>query len=308
MEPMSLQFVKKKLITKEDPQHVHKVLGILALVSFAYRYFYYYPKYGTLGMGADSWLTWASIFIHLGLSTSSIIFHVLPRRILNTPIIIWEEYRLHAIVFTLKTMCVALWALLMRPWFGERFGHNTDLVAFFFLQSAHNMVVDEITRRYGEAGQTTVRVKDDYGFARKMVLRFYSYYQLTAFAAALTPTASPLDMADLGFNSLIAIQSSAFLMTLCRKGFITSTAHGSWYGACLLLSIFHIFRIHNNWTFFLATLAVYAARVGFGLGKYTIWSLYVFIPIGFAHITENNPSMLADAFDAARVNIQPLLF
>ena len=228
MEPVSLQFIGKKLITKEDPQYVHKVFGVLALASFIYRYFVHYPLHGNLGLDTAHWFTWATIAVHLALSTSSLIFHVLARRIHNTPVIIWEEYRLHAIVFTVKTCMVTVWAGVMRPWFGQQYGRNTELVAFFFLMIAHNMLVDEITRRLGQPGETTVRVKDEYGWERKVVQRFYAYYQLVAFAAALTPTATPFEMAELGFNSLIAIQSSAFLMTLCRKGLITSNAHGAW--------------------------------------------------------------------------------
>ena len=81
------------------------------------------------------------------------------------------------------------------------------------------------------------------------------------------------------------------------------------YGACLLLSLFHIFRIHCNLTFVLATFAVYAARIGFGVNKYVIWALYVFVPIGLAHLAENGAGgMLTEAIDVARGNMQPLLF
>ena len=75
-----------------------------------------------------------------------------------------------------------------------------------------------------------------------------------------------------------------------------------------MLSLFHIFRIHCTLTFALATVLVFVARVGFGVNKYTIWALYVFVPIGLAHFTEGNTELLTGAIDAARNNIQPLLF
>ena len=305
MEPLSLQFIVKKLNTKEDPLKVHKTLGFLALASFVYRYFVHYPLHGDLGFGKFDAFAWLTIALHLALSTSALIFHVLARRILNTPVIIWEEYRLHAIVFTLKTCMVFAWAGIMRPWFGESFGVNTDRFAFFMLMIAHNMVVDEITRRYGQAGETTVRVKDDYHWARTLILRFYAYYQFCAMAACLAPC-SIAGMADLGFNSLIAIQSSAFLMTLCRKGIITSNAHGIWYSFCLILSLYHIFRVHCTIEFFLATVAVFVARTVLHMNKYVIWTLFVFVPIGFAHVTDG--VAVAEVIGAARGNIQQLLF
>ena len=39
----SRKFLIKKLFTKEDPIMLHKTLGLLALISFAYRYLYVLP-------------------------------------------------------------------------------------------------------------------------------------------------------------------------------------------------------------------------------------------------------------------------
>jgi hypothetical protein len=39
--------VFNKLITKEDPLHIHKVLGIVCLIHFAYRYYLFF-SYGSM--------------------------------------------------------------------------------------------------------------------------------------------------------------------------------------------------------------------------------------------------------------------
>ena len=102
--------LKKKLITKEDPIYLHKILGLFALFSFLYRYGYVLPKQGNLGFDG-SWFDHFTMFMHLMLSFSSAIFEVLTKRIVNKPLIIWEEYRLHAMVFTAKCVSVYLWGL-----------------------------------------------------------------------------------------------------------------------------------------------------------------------------------------------------
>jgi hypothetical protein len=71
-----------------------------------------------LGFGINGHWTWfdiVTIVLHLALSFSSIIFHVLRHRILSKPLIIYEEYRLHAMVFTARCASVWAFAVFVRP-------------------------------------------------------------------------------------------------------------------------------------------------------------------------------------------------
>eukprot|EP00462_Mataza_sp_D1_P002754 CAMPEP_0175103020 /NCGR_PEP_ID=MMETSP0086_2-20121207/8812_1 /TAXON_ID=136419 /ORGANISM="Unknown Unknown, Strain D1" /LENGTH=219 /DNA_ID=CAMNT_0016377999 /DNA_START=44 /DNA_END=700 /DNA_ORIENTATION=+ len=212
----SPRFLFKKLFTREDPVYLHKILGLLALCSFIYRYAFVYVQNGNLGFegSAFDWLTMA---LHFALSSSSLIFHVLLKRIANKPMVIWHEYRLHAIVFTLRCVFVYM-AAVFRP-FAE--GSTADRLMHLPTVLIPHLLADEITRRYGPAdkSETTVRVneKKDTGILLKMGARFYSFYQFAALGSHLLPNPR---LADLGFNTLVAIQSSAFLMTLFRKGLI----------------------------------------------------------------------------------------
>ena len=86
-----MENVVKKLFTKEDPQHIHKVLGVLALASFYYRYAVVKASDRGLGFTQQHWINNLTILVHLALSFSSIIFHVLRHRILAKPLIIYEE-------------------------------------------------------------------------------------------------------------------------------------------------------------------------------------------------------------------------
>ena len=151
----SRKYLQKKLFTKEDPIMLHKTLGILSLLSFIYRYLYVFPMTGNLGFEGTSF-DYLTLALHMALSSSSLIFHVLPQRILRRPLIIWEEYRLHTILFTASTISVSLFADL---WPMQN--NEIDNFALFAIVVAFRLVVDEVTNRYGpgDPNQTTVRGK-----------------------------------------------------------------------------------------------------------------------------------------------------
>ena len=101
------EYIVRKLFTKEDKMNVHKILGFMALLSFCYRYLYVLPTTGTLGMGHD-FFSYFTLLHHMLLSCSSLIFHVLEHRNKRNPLIIYEEYRLHAILFTAKAILTTI--------------------------------------------------------------------------------------------------------------------------------------------------------------------------------------------------------
>ena len=272
--------VCRKLFTNEDPMFLHKIFGLSALFSFLYRYVYIYSTTGTLGFDG-SWFDYLTMFIHLTLSASSIIFHVLAQRIYDKPMIIWEEYRLHAIVFTLRCVSVFLYATLVPKYFPTFYDTVYSRVALPTLVLLHHVVVDEITRRHGSKDKnlTTVRSTgtEVIPLWMTMVYRFYSYYQFAALGSHLLPSER---LADAGFNTIIAIQSSAFLMTLFRKGLIKNYSHAGWYSFCLILSIFHIFRM-NSFSFWypFKIMIAFQARTKLRINKYYLWISFVVLSI-----------------------------
>ena len=70
---------KKQLITKEDPNHVHKTLGILVLFSYLYRL----AQVGDsdLGFATQRHLTIPTLLLHLMLNASSFEFKIPAKRI-----------------------------------------------------------------------------------------------------------------------------------------------------------------------------------------------------------------------------------
>lgn len=190
-----LAFVAQKLITKEDPFMIHKVTGIFALVSFFYRYVVKLLRTGTLGF-TGSRFDWVTMSMHMILSASAIQFRVPSQRQPRRPTMIWHEYRVHAILFTVR--CCFVYALgFWAPKAGAAVRFATTMVM--------HVMVDRVTAIHGKENETTIRGRGNTvnSFVTKM-RRGYSFYQFVAVASHLT--ASPRAM-DMGYNTIIAIQS-----------------------------------------------------------------------------------------------------
>eukprot|EP01031_Cornospumella_fuschlensis_P036970 gene36970-44850_t len=256
------KFVIKKLFTKEDQNLIHKTFGFLSLCSYVYRYLYVYPTTGTLGF-VGSAFDWATLLLHFFLSASSLIFHVVERRIVSNPLIIYQEYRAHAIVFTLRGILITVFGLYQHllPVAQAR-------VALSVMMIAIHGVVDYITKIYGTPGITTVRNNDNGSIPH--VKLFFAFYQVLAMSSHLL-----LDpkLCDLGWNTLIAIQSSAFLMTLKRKSLIRARTHFFWYTLALVLSMIYILQVKGV-LFVACIVGVFFLKVKFNLNKYLMWGVF----------------------------------
>lgn len=265
-----------KLVTHEDNFHVHKTLGILSICSFVYRYGIVYPRTGNLGFDGSP-LDWATMVVHLMLACSSIIFKVPKKRIDTKPMVIYEEYRQHAMVFTLRCFSVTALATVF-PGCPE---YVVPLVVM-----AHHLLVDNITSRHG-SGNTAVRAVSDKlqtsSFYRR-VAYLYSFYQFLAIASHVCPSDR---LADLGYNTIIAIQSSAFMMTLYRKRIIRGRTHMIVYSLCLVLSSYHIVR-HLGFYTTLLTAVAFTARANLrSVSKYAIWTGFLLARAATLTMTAN---------------------
>jgi len=270
-----LSKVRSRLFTHQDNMNAHKILGLLSLWSFIYRYFLVFSDEGTLGFDGSTF-DWVTLALHLALSSSSLIFHVLKKRHPAHPMMIWQEYRLHAIVFSLRCFVVFSFATL-RPF--AAYGNVVEGVALYCCVMFNHVLADLVTKNFGRAGDTAVRVREDdpRPWYIKFGMRFYSYYQFMALGSHL---ANVDRLGDMGFNALVAIQSSAFLMTLYRKQLIKWYSHAFWYTACLVLSTFHILYLSPNAPVFIAkTMACFLLRTQLRMNKYVIWAMYAAVSL-----------------------------
>jgi len=259
-EKIDKELIYKKLFTKEDEYFIHKFLGILALLSFIYRYSLLIT-YGSFGFDNPS-ITILSLALHTLLSSSSFIFHVLERRIVSNPLLIYKEYRLHAILFTLRSVGISIIGLC---------NVKDKYTTVIFMLMIH-ILVDITTLLYGTKGVTSVRAFDKSNLTNRMFQLSFSFYQFVAIGCQLTNRSSIQD----GFNTLIAIQSSAFLMTLRRKNLIKDWLYVFWYGVALILSMYAFMLTHSSILFAVIGILFYF-RVRFNVNKYVIWTIFTIL-------------------------------
>ena len=95
-----------KLITKEDKFHIHKTCGIYILLNFIFQLEYY-------SIYNDVYLTPCILLPHIILPLSSFFFNVLSKRPVGhrMNMFIWNELRLHAIIFSLRSVIILLYTL-----------------------------------------------------------------------------------------------------------------------------------------------------------------------------------------------------
>lgn len=223
----SVSLFLTKFFTKEDSvyYHRHKILGGLALAHFTYRFWQWFTL-GFISFTPDTWtLSW--IFIHAMLSLTSLQFHIPRNRIRKLPMI-WPEFRIHSIVFAMRSI------LVMSCFWSEQYFHMNPMLGVYArsLIVLSTLVLADIASNHYKKQQllhpdeTTMRsmpfpdyVPDVY---RSKINLFYSVSQVIATSRMLFVTGmSP------PFLVLFPIQLAAFLMTLVRKGYLSS---GGWHG------------------------------------------------------------------------------
>ena len=92
-----------KLITKEDPYHIHKILGIVSLAHFSYRY--YQLWYNSMGFNTN--YDAAFLIVHALLSATSFQFKIPHSRNQASPMI-YPEFRFHNLLFSYRSILCTL--------------------------------------------------------------------------------------------------------------------------------------------------------------------------------------------------------
>jgi len=254
-----LEAAQTKLVTREDRFHVHKLCGLYVLLHFAYRLALYGGGAVPAAAPPPAW----SMVPHALLPMTSFMFRVLPARPIGrrSSMFIWRELRLHALLFSLRSVAVLWW-----PWAAQRCVVATMAAA------------DLATRWCGEARVTTVRGDHD-NMRRRSAAKlaagaFFSSSQLgaTLLCSGLLQGGAPSPL--LVFFTLPAIQTSAFGMTLIRKNVISPVAWGAGYSAQLLLVYVLWACEYGNLRLLWASAALYLFRRACGThaaSKYLMW-------------------------------------
>jgi len=192
-----------KLFTKEDSTHLHKTLGLICLVNYAYRY---YMIITTRTMGLHTPVAYYLVGVHGLLSCSSMIFHIPNKRIKGGPMI-YPEYRLHSIIFALRSVVCYYLTFHQFP----KTYHIGVCIGTMWL-------ADVISRTFPSDTTTMRQMPFDEQITvaeRNKIIEMQSVHQMGA-------TLYMLGNEDACFSPMFAIQFAALLMTLVRKSIITT--------------------------------------------------------------------------------------
>jgi cytochrome b5 len=270
--------LRKKLFTREDPIGVHKYLGVFCLLNFIGRFYQMYfgdPAAG-LGTAGHPYFSFMCLFPHALLSLSSLIFHTVPRsRVVGKPMI-WQEYRVHNIIFGMRSVLTAMAAGL-----AIKFG-NTPTVRFVAIVFSSACVLlsqygaDQATERLREVEveSTTATMPYWEGCSIETQRRFKSFYAYSQFMATLACLAVGNPAWPL--SVLLAIQMASLLMTLVRKGLLSAKGYHIGYTISLILPYFVGLR-SMAYSGSLELPVMFAVAAGMyrlrrrGVAKYALW-------------------------------------
>jgi hypothetical protein len=216
------------LATRHDPYHVHKILGVLCLLHFAYRFGKVFVAGAAFGPEEPVWLQLACVAAHAALSWTSLLLPLPQTRNYASPMI-WPEFRLHSIAFA--TRHAAATAISLLGWWPA--GPVPEAAAKAALLICTVWAASRITERHGSRDRRTTNAMPYPASVTPAqqagVKRNYVLAQFNATVQCVTGSATA------AFLPLVAIQLAPLLMTLVRKNRITALTYHRVYAAALYL-------------------------------------------------------------------------
>jgi len=262
----------RSLITDHDTMHLHKTLGIVAVVHYVYRI----AKFGATDMGFDgSWFTFGCLMLHTVLSLSSLIFK-LPVIRIKEGTRIWPQFRLHSIVFTCRALAAmtVLWATTRFPAARAAVDsmYGLDNVAIVFLAM---LLADWSTAAVGDRKSDSIR-----GWNTSVGYRFFfAVMQFQGTALILVG----VRRFGVYFFHVIILQLTAFLLTIRRKNLVGHRSVAVVYAALLLLgtsvSLYDFVWTGRGDLVGSVGLVAYLLRVPGGMNKYLVWGLMAVVVV-----------------------------
>ena len=270
-----------KLITNHDPYHVHKILGVFVLLHFVFRLTVIAISGDVLVRGEPKWVTTLGLLAHGLLSWSSLLLPLPKKRNFSAPMI-WPEFRLHSITFATRHVVCALLTLHDTWPQGTSWAHAASKWLVLMITIG---VASKITKKWGNRETRTTNAMPYPAIMtevqRKQIKKEYAEAQFNATVAATMPDVTS------NWVPLLAIQMAPLLMTLVRKGKITSLSYHRIYSISLLLgtvvTAVRISNISEGWLFLYAAVCMIFIRwlrFRHQMPAWTVWTIYSILCFG----------------------------
>ncbi len=222
------------LITHHDPFHIHKILGVLVLLHYIYRFYLLFETGTAFPAAESSSLAIGGVVLHGLLSWSSLLLPLPTRRNFAKPMI-WPEFRLHSILFASRHVLSAILSLA-HLW---PYGMIGDLVARATIIIGTVIMAGIIANNYGSnVKRTTNSMPYPENVTPEQELAIKRLYTTAQFGATATCF---MNDASMNFAPLLGIQMAPLLMTLVRKGKISTGMYHRVYATSLSLGYLMIF-------------------------------------------------------------------
>ena len=262
-----------KLITMEDSFYIHKILGIACFINYIYR-FALWLLYGAANIynveKTSELLFW--IACHSMLSLSSLIFHLPKKRVRGSPVI-WPEFRMHSIIFAMRSLLVML-----------VYSSSIDKHWSYAIRSIIlivTIICADITTNYFKSEEKTMRgmpFPDNTSlvFINRLNM-YYSICQALATIKLIYSAAPPYQIVE-PFFILFPIQLAAFLMTLVKKGILSTGGWHFYYALFLGINYIYSFNIpfsRNYFPVLTGTTFFCICRFKYRYNKYLLWFIII---------------------------------
>eukprot|EP00927_Polykrikos_kofoidii_P037431 TRINITY_DN31580_c0_g2_i1.p1 TRINITY_DN31580_c0_g2~~TRINITY_DN31580_c0_g2_i1.p1 ORF type:complete len:320 (-),score=27.65 TRINITY_DN31580_c0_g2_i1:97-1056(-) len=217
------------LLTHHDKFHVHAMLGLAALLHFAYRFGWLFVFWED--SFHPSFTTAACLAVHFLLHVTSFQF-VLPKQRQYSQPMIWVEFRAHNAVFAYRHLI----GVILGVWFPRWWWLDPpvwSIAAKVVLVVGTCAAADYVTARLGSIEKRTTNAMPYPGKTRRNIEQTAKwFYAKSQFAATSLAAFGP---PSLTFGSILAIELASLLMTLVRKGIIASRTYHIMYAASLFV-------------------------------------------------------------------------
>jgi len=307
-ETMAAKGLIERLFTKEDfgGTHIHKVLGLGALVLYTSHTLLLFSGFRKEGLdqawlGPD-WFTLISVWALAILQFSSFKFNVPRNRILGQPMI-WQEWRMHNLIFVMRH--ILIFTVRWYQWYSgmDVAGSGLCLLLMYGCLFAQLYTVDLATDYLREDKHESLTAtwpfwKGCPPWTEKFIKFYYTIAQLQATTLALTQ--SPF----LFMNVMVIFpfQWASVMMTLVRKGVITTAAYHASYLWSLMQVVF--LTLLARQTLFIDAwviwIVLYLVR-RMGLSKYALWvgmMIPEYIKTAYPQVAEDNKNIVPWAVPA----------
>ena len=270
----------QKLNTHEDPYNIHKIAGVISLISFililqASAKRLLLNNYTKTIFCRPTKLNCVLIIVNLFLVLSSLQFEVSKKKSVyrsQSGLFETSEKRLHSIIFSMRSLMaiIIVWTTQDPKW---------KLILLIFIT---HFAADCVTAYYKGNDISTIQSLHNNDVYRKVGTNFASLAQLGAITM-IGGFGVPENRCDNMFLILMSIQLSVFFDTLVKKNIM----HGSYVGYAYTLSlIITLLQLQYNNSQYLLWLIFGILRMYFRVNKYLLYVLI--LPFGSFEFVDNN--------------------